>query len=108
MPQYPPIPRSATEAQTEEGIRDMPSISAVLPAAILLTCVGSPLYAHDLGHGLSIGGILAGAGQCQELTEGAGERDACRGALPFQRISAFARQIATNCSQSWASPRGPA
>jgi porin len=67
----------------------MPSILPILPAATLLTCIGSPLYAYDLSPALSIGGVLAGAGQCQELSAGAGERDACRGALPFQPHISF-------------------
>ena len=67
----------------------MESIRQILLAGIGLTCIGPPPYAYDLNEMLAIGGVVAGAGQCQELTEEAGERDACRGALPFRPHLSF-------------------
>jgi porin len=42
------------------------------------------LQAYDVNEKLSIGALVVGAGQCQELSEGAGKPDACRGALPIR------------------------
>jgi hypothetical protein len=56
----------------------------LLLAGIILCATTTPLIAYDINDRLVIGGVAAGAWQCQELSEGAGSADACRGALPFR------------------------
>jgi porin len=55
-----------------------------LPILLALLLHGSAAVAYDVNDWLSVGGLLAGAGQCQLLIEGAGASDACRGGLPLQ------------------------
>lgn len=53
-------------------------------AALALMLLSSPGHAYDVTDWLSLGGVAALGGQCQELADGAGASDACRGALPVQ------------------------
>ncbi len=52
-----------------------------LPAILGL---GVPVHAYDVTDKFSVGVLLSGAGQCQELTDDAGFDDECQGALPVQ------------------------
>lgn len=61
----------------------------VLVAATGLLFLQAPLHAYDLDDKLSVGGILAVAGQCQALDQGAGKQNACRGALPLRPQVSF-------------------
>lgn len=67
----------------------------LLPQHIFMVNVGlslfsSPLNAFDLDEKLSIGSIAALGGQCQELNEGQGVSNACRGALPVRPYLSYA------------------
>ena len=44
----------------------------------------SPALAYDINQQLSIGGVLAGAIQCQSLSDAPGFSNTCEGAVPFQ------------------------
>ncbi len=61
---------------------------------ILITLVAALLasnsvLAYEINKKLSIGGVLATAGQCQILTENADSADKCRGAVPSQPEISF-------------------
>ena len=52
-------------------------------AALALLLISSPANAYDVNDQLSIGGILAGSMQCQELTDAPGFSDTCESQVPF-------------------------
>jgi porin len=61
----------------------MPAERTLRAATVLLMFgSGSSVHAYDLTDWLSIGGIVAAGGQCQLVSDDAG--DACRGAAPVQ------------------------
>jgi len=60
----------------------MKSNKLVLSLTMLGVC--TPIHAYDVTDSFSVGGVLAGAGQCQKLSEKAGFDDECKGALPIQ------------------------
>ena len=43
-----------------------------------------PVQAHDLNDNLSLGGVLSGAVQCQQLSDNTVGEDTCKGAMPLQ------------------------
>lgn len=51
--------------------------------------LGAPAAAYDVNEQFSIGGILAGSIQCQNLSEKAGADNECDGALPLQPEASF-------------------
>lgn len=53
-------------------------------AGIGLSLLVPPAWAYDVNDKLSIGGIAAWGGQCQELTDRFRASSPCRGALPFR------------------------
>ena len=57
--------------------------------ALGLGVVTVPSSAYDLNQQWSVGGIAAGAVQCQRLSEGDGKPDTCRGALPVRPTLSF-------------------
>jgi hypothetical protein len=67
--------------------RHSPSPAALQPAPLALilalTAIGEA-DAYDINDKLSIGGLLAGAYQCQEVSGLEDSDNICRGALPFQ------------------------
>lgn len=52
--------------------------------ALTLSMITSPVLAYDVNRHLSISGVLAGAAQCQDVSNAPGFRDTCTGAIPFQ------------------------
>lgn len=54
-----------------------------------LAALSMPAAAYDLTERLSIGGVLSGAYQCQNVSSAPGTPDTCRGALPFQPEISF-------------------
>ncbi|MCG8543504.1 MAG: carbohydrate porin [Alphaproteobacteria bacterium] len=54
-----------------------------------LLVVGAPAVAYDVTDKFSVGGVLAGAVQCQLLDGDSGESDRCRGAVPVQPEASF-------------------
>jgi porin len=71
------------------GSTNRSALRNLLLAGVGLLCLQTPIYAYDFNERISIGGILAGAGQRQAFDEGDGQRDACRGALPFRPHLSF-------------------
>lgn len=53
---------------------------SVLP----LLLIGNTALAYDINDNFSISGVIAGAGQCQNVSDTGSDDDACRGAVPFQ------------------------
>jgi hypothetical protein len=54
-----------------------------------LSLVAMPALAYDVNEQLSIGGVLAGAIQCQDLSDAPDVANTCRGAVPFQPELSF-------------------
>lgn len=65
-------------------MRQKAELSASTITGIGLCLFAAPMEAYDLSNSLSVSGVLASAGQCQELNDNADGSDSCRGALPFQ------------------------
>ena len=73
----------------------------LFPVVLILTCSAFPVQAYDINERFSINGILAAAGQCQNVSarlpsesydeDGSFETydNTCRGALPFQLEASF-------------------
>jgi porin len=61
------------------------TLTPVLAMAMLAT----PALAYDINEQLSIGGVLAGAIQCQSLSDAPGYSNSCEGAVPFQPEFSF-------------------
>ena len=72
------------------GSSNILSLLQIFIASVILSLLSSALNAYDLDDKLSIGGIAALGGQCQEFSEGAGASNACRGALPFRPNLSYA------------------
>jgi porin len=53
-------------------------------AIALISLCGGAARAYDVNEQLSINLLLAGAGQCQEVTGGGDEQNGCRGAVPVR------------------------
>jgi len=51
---------------------------------LALAMLTTPALAYDINEKLSIGGVLAGAIQCQRLSDAPGFNNSCEGAVPFQ------------------------
>lgn len=67
-----------------------PRFSFTAVTAGILAFPGAPwVQAFEVGDHVNIGGLAAGAVQCQALNEGAGKSDACRGALPLRPHLSF-------------------
>ena len=64
----------------------MTSFRLPIAAAALFLC--GPCLGYDINDKLSVGGILALAGQCQELSD-ADADDKCKRSLPFQPEVSF-------------------
>ena len=62
----------------------MSSRTRTTASVILMLAATLPLHAYDVTDDLSINGLIAAGGQCQSLSDDAGEDDTCRGALPIQ------------------------
>lgn len=60
----------------------------MLAVPLAMLGMSAPVQAYDVNDKLSIGGVLAGAGQCQELSNSDKENQ-CKGALPFQPEVSF-------------------
>ncbi len=60
-----------------------------LIVALVLSMVATPAVAYEINEQLSIGGILAGAIQCQDLSDTPGSGNSCKGAVPFQPELSF-------------------
>ena len=61
-------------------------IRFIVPA---LAIISTPALAYDVNEQLSIGGILAGAIQCQNLSDAPGYDDTCEYGIPFQPQMSF-------------------
>lgn len=61
-------------------------IGIFLLSVIVMTsaCLAWPAWAYEINQHLSIGGVLAGAVQCQHLSNTLDPRDSCEVAVPFQ------------------------
>jgi len=64
-------------------------------AALVLTINSTPVFAYDINEQLSIGGVLAGAIQCQNVSDAPGFSNTCKSAVPFQPEMSF-RPTATD------------
>ncbi len=64
------------------GRRRFRGFTAITLLALLTQ--GATVRAYDLTDWLSVGGVAAAGGQCQQLSESAGADNECRGALPAQ------------------------
>ena len=53
-------------------------------SVILMLAASLQAHAYDVTDNFSISGLIAAGGQCQSLSDDAGEDDACRGAMPVQ------------------------
>ena len=53
-------------------------------AALALSCATGSARGYDFNPNLSLGGVLAGAVQCQRLSNAPGSGDTCEPAVPFQ------------------------
>lgn len=60
-------------------------LSVVLP----LSMTAAPVSAHDINDRLSLSGVLAGAVQCQNVSDAPNSNDTCRTASPFQPELSF-------------------
>lgn len=58
-------------------------------SALVLSAMAAPTFAYEINERLSIGGVLAGAFQCQEVSDAPGSNDTCKGAVPFQPELSF-------------------
>ena len=58
-------------------------------AALALLSISTSANAYDVNDQLSIGGILAGSIQCQELTDAPGYSNTCESQVPFQPELSF-------------------
>jgi porin len=56
----------------------------LLSLALFLRMVATPALAFEVNERLSIGGVLAGAIQCQDLSDAPGAGSSCEGAVPLQ------------------------
>ena len=83
--------RMRCDDKAKSKARGEPSLRTPLTFVMLLAGSLSPgtEAAAETSDTFSMGGLLSGAGQCQALQEGAGKRDACRGALPFRPNLSF-------------------
>ncbi len=55
-----------------------------LPILVVFMLASAPALAYDLNDKVSLSGVLAAIGQCQQLTDKAGASNECRGGIPFQ------------------------
>ena len=53
-------------------------------ACLVLVIASAPLQAYDINEHVSISGVIAGAGQCEDVSGVPGGADECRAALPVQ------------------------
>jgi hypothetical protein len=53
-------------------------------SALPLLLIGISAHAYDINDMFSISGVIAGAGQCQNVSDTGSDDDVCRGAVPFQ------------------------
>lgn len=56
---------------------------------LALSMIATSAFAYEINKRLSIGGVLAGAIQCQNVSDAPGFRDTCTGAIPFQPELSF-------------------
>lgn len=52
--------------------------------ALVLSMIATPASAREINERLSIGGVLAGAIQCQNVSDAPGSSNTCDGLAPFQ------------------------
>lgn len=52
--------------------------------ALTLSMLATPAIAYDIDEQLSIGGLLAAANQCQDISDAPGSSDTCEWGAPFQ------------------------
>jgi Carbohydrate-selective porin, OprB family len=64
-------------------------LSRILATGSVLMALGAPAVAYDVNERFSIGGILAGSFQCQDLSGKAGADNECAGAMPLQPEASF-------------------
>ncbi len=55
-----------------------------MPIALALPLLATPAFAYDVNEQISVSGVLAGAGQYQNLSDVPGFKNGCEAALPFQ------------------------
>jgi len=55
-----------------------------LSMALFLSVMLTPVLAYEINDQLSIGGVLAGANQCQDISDAPGFSNTCEGAVPVQ------------------------
>ncbi len=60
-----------------------------LSKALTLPMMATPALAYEINDKLSIGGVLSGAIQCQDVSGAPGSSNACEGAVPFQPELSF-------------------
>jgi len=62
------------------------SNGVVIACIVLVVLCGpaGPAHAYDINQQISVGGVLAGAVQCQNLSDAPADSDTCEPAVPFQ------------------------
>ena len=58
-------------------------------AALIPAIVATPIHAYDVNEQLSIGGVLSGSIQCQNVSDAPGYGNTCESAIPFQPEMSF-------------------
>ena len=66
----------------------MSTLKILVPGSVLMMLIGQA-SAYDVSDRLTIGGVIAGAMQCQRLSEKAGADNECDSALPLQPELSF-------------------